>query len=73
MASGYCAFKAIVNLFSYGKKRILILYENNHYITPNKKSKHFSFYFTVGDEGVFFFLRRLICTRNSKRINSIMA
>ena len=27
--------KKIVNLFSYGKKRILILYENNHYITPH--------------------------------------
>ena len=28
--------KAIVNLFSYGEKRILLLYENNHYITPYK-------------------------------------
>ena len=27
--------KKIVNLFSYGKKRILILYQNNHYITPH--------------------------------------
>ena len=27
----------IVNLFSHEKKRILTLYENNHYITPYKK------------------------------------
>ena len=30
--------KAIVNLFSYGKKKILILYENNHNITLYKKN-----------------------------------
>ena len=32
--------KAIVNLFSY-EKRILILFENNHYITPYKKNGFF--------------------------------
>ena len=33
--------KARVNLFSYGKERMLILYENNYYITPYKKNLPF--------------------------------
>ena len=52
--------QAIVNLFSYGK-RILILYEKSHYITSYKKSYfflniyfYFSFYFTLDVEGVLF-------------------
>ena len=44
--------KVIVNLSSYGKKRILILYENSHYITPYKKNCfflniYFSFYHNI--------------------------
>ena len=50
------------------KRSILILYENNHYITPSKKNCFFLdicfffcseilfFYFTLEVEGVFFFL-----------------
>ena len=34
-------FKATVNLFSYGKQRILIPSENNHYITPYKENYFF--------------------------------
>ena len=71
-------FKAIVNLFSYGKKSILIQYENNHYITTCKKNyffsnMHFSFYQNIS---IFVSLQRLktsssfqwrlICTTNSK-------
>ena len=37
----YYILKAIVNLLSYGENRILILYENNHYITPYKKNCFF--------------------------------
>ena len=71
-------FKAIVNLFSYGKKSILIQYENNHYITTCKKNcffsnMHFSFYQNIS---IFVSLQRLktsssfqwrlICTTNPK-------
>ena len=37
----YYILKAIVNLLSYGENRNLILYENNHYITPYKKNCFF--------------------------------
>ena len=51
-------------------KRILILYENKHYITPYKKNcsflniyfsfYHFRFYFTLEAEGVLFFFNGVL-------------
>ena len=41
-------FKTIVNLFSYGKKKILVLYENHHYMTSYKKDCFFlNIYFSL--------------------------
>ena len=61
-----CILKAIANLFSYGK-RGLILYENNYYNKPYKKVASFEidiflstitfqFLFHFRGRGVFFFL-----------------
>ena len=61
-----CILKAIANLFSYGK-RGLILYENNYYNKPCKKVASFEidiflstitfqFLFHFRGRGVFFFL-----------------
>ena len=56
-----CTFKAIVNLLSYEKKKILILFGNNHYITPYKKNCFFlnRYIFFYHNILVFISLERL--------------
>ena len=71
-------FRAIVNLLSYRRKRILISYENNHLHYSIKKNASFLkyvFFFLLKDfslnldvEGVSFFLMASNLDKKSKEL-----
>ena len=63
-------FKAIVNLFSSGK-RILISYENNHYITHARKTASFQIYIFMSAKA-FQFLFHFIGRKRLLLFNGLL-